>query len=400
VAPRSLIYNWAQEAARFTPSLRVLDMSGADRSVDPAAIAAHDLVLTTYGVLRRDIVALRQAEFDYAVLDEAQAIKNSVSQTARAAKLLRARHRLALSGTPVENHLGELWSLIEFLNPAFLPGIAGRAGTALDDPAAAAVAASAVRPFILRRTKAQVATELPERIEQTIVVTLEASQRRLYDQLLAEVRRSVLGRVEEMGLNRAGVYVLEGLLRLRQAACHPGLVDSARAGEPSAKLDSLIPTLRELADEGHKAIVFSQFTRLLDLVEPRLKEAGLAWERLDGTTRHRKERVERFQSDAACPVFLVSLKAGGVGLNLTAADHVVLLDPWWNPAVEAQAIDRAHRTGQHRTVIATRLIAANTVEQRILQLQDRKRALADAIVGGAQGPLAALSREDLEMLLG
>jgi SNF2 family DNA or RNA helicase len=400
VAPRSLVFNWCAEAARFAPKLKVLDLSAPGRTIDAAEVAAHDLVLTTYGMLRNDFSQLREIEFDYLILDEAQAIKNASSQTAHAAKSLRGRHRLALSGTPVENHLGELWSLVEFLNPALLPRISERAGNALADPDAARVAAAAVRPFLLRRTKAQVAKDLPARIEKTITCQLGAVQRRIYDTLRNEVRASVQGRIKELGLGRAGVYVLEGLLRLRQAACHPGLVDAKWNGEPSAKLESLVPLLAELAAEGHKTLVFSQFTSFLDLVEPLVTAAGLRYERLDGSTRNRGERVERFQSDPSIPLFLISLKAGGLGLNLTSADHVVLLDPWWNPAVEAQAIDRAHRMGQHRTVIAARLVAADTVEARILELQARKRELADAIVGGERGPLSGLSREDLEHLLG
>jgi len=412
VAPRSLVFHWLQEAERFAPSLRVLDASRADRSLDAAALAESDVVVTTYGILRRDIQAWREHEFDYVVLDEAQAIKNATAQTAHAAKLLRSRHRLAMSGTPVENHLGELWSLVEFLNPALLGGGSTDGGKGagggfsrlraadLADPDAAAMASKAVRPFILRRTKAQVAPQLPDRIEKVIVCQLEGAQRKLYDRLRQEVRASVLGKVDEIGMKRAGIFVLEALLRLRQAACHPALVDKSRRDEPSAKLDSLIPTLVELAAEGHKTLVFSQFTSLLDLVEPRLATSGLRWVRLDGSTRDRRACVEQFQSDPECPVFLISLKAGGLGLNLTAADHVVLLDPWWNPAVEAQAIDRAHRIGQHRTVIATRLIAADTVEQRILELQAKKRALAEAVMGGECGPLAGMTREDLEALLG
>ncbi|HMN95500.1 MAG TPA: DEAD/DEAH box helicase [Phycisphaerales bacterium] len=409
VAPRSLVHNWLREAERFVPQLRVVDASGTERSFERERLDECDVVVTTYGVMRSEIAAMREAEFDYVVLDEAQAIKNAASQTARAAKLLRSRHRLALSGTPVENHLGELWSLVEFLNPALFaaggptgrgdgePG-AIRTGD-LADPALAAAAARVVRPFLLRRTKAQVAPQLPDRIEKTLLCRLEGAQRTLYARLRDEVRGSVLGTIDRVGVRRSGIAVLEGLLRLRQAACHPGLIDPSKSEEPAAKLESLLPTLEELAQEGHKTLVFSQFTSLLDLVEPRLERAGLRFERLDGSTRDREARVNRFIADPECPVFLISLKAGGLGLNLTAADHVVLLDPWWNPAVEAQAIDRAHRIGQHRTVVATRLIAEETVEQRILELQARKREIADAIVGEARGPLASMTREDIEELL-
>jgi SNF2 family DNA or RNA helicase len=255
------------------------------------------------------------------------------------------------------------------------------------------------RPVILRRTKEQVARDLPERVEQTLIVELEAAQRRSYDRLLDGYRASVLSRVDREGLGKSRMHILEALLRLRQAACHPGLVDEKMAGDGSAKLDLLLPKLLEARDEGHKALVFSQFTSLLALLRPRMEEAGLVYEYLDGQTRDRQARVERFQSDADCPIFLISLKAGGQGLNLTAADYVFLLDPWWNPAVEAQAIDRAHRIGQARRVIATRLVAKDTIEEKILELQRTKRALADAILGADNGIIAQIGREELELLL-
>ena len=259
--------------------------------------------------------------------------------------------------------------------------------------------AKAMRPVILRRTKDQVAPELPPRVEQTLEVELEPAQRKFYDALLARYRRSVLERVDSVGIQRARMHVLEALLRLRQAACHPVLADPSRPELPSAKLDALLPALAEVVDEGHKAVVFSQFTSFLSLVRRRLDEDGLRYEYLDGQTRDREARVDRFQSDASIPLFLVSLKAGGHGLNLTAADYVYLLDPWWNPAVEAQAIDRTHRIGQTRRVIATRLVARATIEEKILALQASKRALADAILAADNGVLAKIGREELEALL-
>jgi SNF2 family DNA or RNA helicase len=401
VAPRSLVFNWLEEAARFTPKLRVLDGSGADRG--SSRHADHDVVLVTYGTLRRDAEALAKRTFDYVVLDEAQAIKNASSASAKAARLLSARHRLALSGTPIENHLGELWSLFEFLNPGML-GSAGvfqsAGGLARDpDPETRAVLARAVRPFLLRRTKEQVARELPAKTEQTIHCELDAEQRRLYDGLRAHYRSSLLARVEAEGMAKSKVQVLEALLRLRQAACHPGLVDGARSGASSAKLETLLPRLEEICGEGHRALVFSQFTSLLALVKPELDARGIAYEYLDGKTKDRKERVARFQADGGPAVFLISLKAGGLGLNLTAAEYVFLLDPWWNPAVEAQAVDRTHRIGQDRPVFAYRLIAKDTVEEKVLELQATKRQLADAILGGGGSVLKDLRREDLELLL-
>jgi superfamily II DNA or RNA helicase len=401
VVPRSLVFNWMEEATRFAPDLRVLDYTGEARTSAP--VDGYDLLLTTYGTLRRDAARLSEYEFDYVILDEAQAIKNPTTASAKAARVLRGRHRLALSGTPIENHLGELWSLFEFLNPGFLgPAAAfGRAVTAQGraDRVDFAVVARALRPFILRRTKEQVAPELPEKVEQTIHCELEPPQRRFYDELRTHYQQTLLAAVASKGLNKSRMQVLEALLRLRQAATHVGLVDATRAGDPSAKFDLLLSRLREIVDEGHKALVFSQFTSLLALLRPRLDDERITYEYLDGRTRDRAERVTRFETDAACPVFLISLKAGGVGLNLTAADYVFLLDPWWNPAVESQAIDRAHRIGQSKHVFAYRLIARDTVEEKIAELQASKRELAGAIFAEDAGLIRALRPEDVAWLL-
>ena len=401
VVPKSLLFNWTREAERFTPSLKVVQHFGLGR--DTGAIEGADLVLTTYGTLRRDAPALKDLRFDVAVLDEAQAIKNAMSATAKAARLIRADHRLALSGTPIENHLGELWSLLEFLNPGMLGRLSvfREAIERGDDPddAMRRLLARALRPILLRRTKAQVAPELPARTEQTIPVELEPEERKRYDELREHYRSALLGSRSAADFNRRKMHVLEALLRLRQAACHPGLIDKALRGAPSAKLDALLERLREVLDEGHKALVFSQFTSLLSIVKDRLDAEKVAYEYLDGQTTDREARVKRFQEDAACPLFLVSLKAGGLGLNLTAAEYVFLLDPWWNPAVEAQAIDRTHRIGQARAVFAYRLVARDTVEEKVLELQKSKRALADAILGADKSLLADLTREDLALLL-
>ena len=401
VVPRSVVFNWIEEAARFAPQLKILDFSGAGRSVE--RVDGHHVVLTTYGTLRRDALLLKDVEFEYAILDEAQAIKNANTAGAKAARLLRAKHRLALSGTPVENHLGELWSLFDFLNPGLLGTSSSfarhGAAAARRDPEALEILARGVRPFILRRTKAQVAPELPPRSELTIRCDLQGTQRELYDELRDHYRASLLGRIQRDGMQKSKMQILEALLRLRQAACHPGLVDKRRADGPSAKFDALIPQLQEIRDEGHKCLVFSQFTSLLALLRARLDEEQVVYEYLDGKTRDRDVRVKRFQQDPACGIFLISLKAGGLGLNLTAAEYVFLLDPWWNPAVEAQAIDRAHRIGQTRHVFAYRLLAANTVEDKIVALQQTKRDLADAIVRADVGLIRNLKAEDLEILL-
>jgi superfamily II DNA or RNA helicase len=402
VVPRSLVFNWLQEAAKFTPRLRVLDYTGPNRHPLRETFNDHDVIITTYGTMRSDIVELAAISFDYAILDEAQAIKNSDSQSAKAARLIKARHRLAMTGTPIENHLGELWSIFEFLNPGMLGSAAvfkkHANGIAGQDPEARAWLSKALRPFILRRTKKQVVKDLPDKIEQTLYCDMEPDQRKLYDDLILHYRSRLL----KMGsdeLKQSKIEVLEALLRLRQAACHPGLIDPERTGDASAKLDMMIPQILEVVDEGHKVLVFSQFTSFLAIVKKRLDEEGLTYEYLDGRTRNRQERVERFQNDPDVPIFLISLKAGGLGLNLTAAEYVFLLDPWWNPAVEAQAIDRSHRIGQTNTVFAYRLIARDTVEQKIVDLQQKKRDLADAILGEDNRMIAKLTREDLEFLL-
>lgn len=407
VVPRSVIFNWKNEAARFTPGLRVLDHATPDRIRATDHFLDYDLVLTTYALLRNEVALFADFEFDYVILDEAQAIKNASSQAAKAATLLRARHRLALSGTPVENHLGELASLFEFLNPGMLRAKTTRVTKMLRDaggrtPQAAearTMLARTVRPFILRRTKAQVARELPDRVEQTVYCELEPKQRKLYNELRDFYRASLLGRVAEKGLSRSKIHVLEALLRMRQAACHPGLVDAKRAGDPSAKLDKLFEELPILIDERHKVLVFSQFTSLLAIVRNEMTQHGFSYAYLDGKSRDREEQVRRFQEDPTIPVFLISLKAGGLGLNLTAADYVFLLDPWWNPAVEAQAIDRAHRIGQLRNVVAYRLVARDTIEEKILLLQQSKRDLAEAIIGEENSILRQMTTEDLDLLL-
>ncbi len=338
------------------------------------------------------------------ILDEAQAIKNARTESAKAARLLQAKHRLALSGTPVENHLGELWSLFEFLNPGMLGAASvfqlSTSAARTPDEETRMLLSRALRPFILRRTKQQVAKELPEKLEQTIYCEMEDSQRRQYNELRDFYRASLLEKIDSVGLKRAKIQILEALLRLRQAACHPALINvESDHNQPSAKLDLLMPQLAEVIEEGHKALVFSQFTSFLALVRRRLEEQGIAYEYLDGKTRDRQAPVERFQNDPSSKLFLISLKAGGQGLNLTAAEYVFLLDPWWNPAVEAQAIDRAHRIGQSRRVFAYRLITRDTVEEKVLALQATKRELADAIINADNSVLRNITGEDLMTLL-
>jgi superfamily II DNA or RNA helicase len=395
VCPTSVLRQWAEEVQRFRPALSVCVHHGAERRLDPAAA----VTLTSYAILRLDAERLRATTWDTVVLDEAQAIKNPDSQVARAARALQARWRVALTGTPIENRLEELWSQLDFANPGLLGSLASFQARwarpiAAGEPGVAEALRRRIRPFVLRRTKRAVAPELPPRTERVLRCELDAEERVVYDAVRAAARRDV---AERLAAGASPLAALEALLRLRQAACHRGLVPGQRA-ERSSKVDLLVEVLETAVAEGHKALVFSQWTSLLDRVEPHLRAAGVAWTRLDGATRDRAAVVARFQAADGPPVLLISLQAGGTGLNLTAADHVFLLDPWWNPAVEDQAADRAHRIGQTQPVEIHRLVAAETVEERVLELQQRKRGLADAALADA-ATAAALTRDDLLALL-
>ncbi|MCB9759669.1 MAG: DEAD/DEAH box helicase [Alphaproteobacteria bacterium] len=390
IAPTSVLGSWAAEARRFLPGLSVCVYHGQRRVMDPDA----RLVISSYALLRLD-EALSAERWAAVVLDEAQAIKNPESQTAQAAFQLDTERRLSMTGTPVENRLDELWSQLHFLMPGFLGGrtsFRDRYGKpiALGDAGAAQALQRRVRPFVLRRRKQDVARDLPPRTDLVLPCTLPDRQREVYEAVRLAAREEVAAMV---GAGRT-LQVLELLLRLRQAACHPGLLPGRDPSEPSGKLDELLQRLDEIAAEGHRALVFSQWTSFLDLIQAGLDDAGLSWCRLDGSTRDRQAVVDRFQADDGPPVFLISLRAGGTGLTLTAADYVFHTDPWWNPAVEQQATDRAHRIGQDKPVFSVRLIAEDTVEERILALQESKRALAEAALGDAAF-LQGLSREDL-----
>jgi hypothetical protein len=391
VCPTSVLPNWVAELKRFRPSLKVCVYHGPGRSLDEAA----DVTLTTYSILRLDAATLGGRTWDAVVLDEAQAIKNPESQVSRSAFGLKANFRLALSGTPLENRLEELWSLMHFTNPGLLGGrrqFDEKVAQPISDGQAGAAERlrKRIRPFVLRRLKRDVAPELPPRSESVMHVSLDERERAVYDAVMAATRAEVVALLNEGG---SVLKALEALLRLRQAACHPALVPGQQAAS-SSKVETLVEALDTAVSDGHKALVFSQWTSLLDLIEPQLKKSGIAFERLDGATANRGEVTSRFQSPEGAPVMLLSLKAGGTGLNLTAADHVFLVDPWWNPAVEAQAADRAHRIGQERPVMVYRLVSQGTVEERILGLQEKKRALFEAALSEASAA-TAITREDL-----
>ena len=396
VAPTSVLHGWMREIERFRPSLRAALYHGPGRKLDPEA----EITITSYALLRQDVKTLTAEAWDCVVLDESQAIKNPESQIAQAAHRLKAQARIALTGTPVENRLDELWSQFHFLNPGLLGGrsdFRDRYARPIGDGDSdiAARLRSRIKPFVLRRLKADVAPDLPPLSEIVLDCELSADERAVYDSVRAATIRDV---VQQLRAGGNVMAALEALLRLRQAACHSSLVPGQDEAASSSKLETLYARLEEAVADGHKALVFSQWTSLLDRVEPGLRDRGIDWLRLDGSTRDRGGVVGGFQSDEGPPVLLLSLKAGGTGLNLTAADHVFLLDPWWNPAVEAQAADRAHRIGQTRPVVLHRLIAKDTVEEGILQLHARKRALADAALEDSDGS-SRLSRDELLQLL-
>ncbi|MGD0678366.1 MAG: DEAD/DEAH box helicase [Polyangiaceae bacterium] len=395
VCPKSVVYNWVDEINRFRPGLRTAIYQGPRRQIDRAA----DVTLMTYAVLRLDSDLLGQEAWDAIVLDEGQAIKNLGSQTARAAFDLRGKFRLLLSGTPVENRLEELWSAMHFANPGLLGGVSDfqeryANPIAAGNPEAASRLRAKIRPFLLRRTKREVLPELPSRTDTVLHVELDETERTVYDAVRVATKKSV---VEKLAQGGGVLAALEALLRLRQAACHTGLVPGQHA-QTSSKVERLLEALADAVAEGHKALVFSQWTSLLDRIEPHLRAASIRFTRLDGSTRDRGSVVREFQDEAGPPVLLASLKAGGTGLNLTAADHVFLLDPWWNPAVEEQAADRAHRFGQERPVMVYRMVTKDTVEERILGLQDRKRRMAEVALGEA-GQAGGITREELLALL-
>ncbi|MBI4327883.1 MAG: SNF2 helicase associated domain-containing protein [Chloroflexi bacterium] len=407
VCPTSLVFNWVAEAEKFTPRLRVLALHGPRRHELFDQMTKADLVITSYALIRRDAEQYRQIGFDTVVLDEAQHIKNRQTQNAQAVKAVRARHRLVLTGTPLENSVLDLWSIFDFLMPGYL-------GSAADfreryelplarekSPAVQARLARRVRPFLLRRLKQEVAKDLPEKIEQVAFCELTEDQQAVYQQVLEASRREVVNAVDARGLQKSRMIILNALLRLRQICCDLRLLklENVDAATASGKLDLFSELLDEALDGNHRLLVFSQFVGMLTLLRENLEAGQIPFCYLDGATSDRAGVVQRFQGNADIPVFLISLKAGGVGLNLTGADTVVHFDPWWNPAVEDQATDRAHRIGQTRVVTSYKLIARGTVEEKILHLQARKKELIKGVLGGEESLSEALTWEEIQDLL-
>ena len=407
VCPTSLVFNWVAEAKKFTPALKVLALQGADRHGQFAQLEHSDVVVTSYALIRRDAERYREVEFDTVVLDEAQHIKNRQTQNAQAVKAIRSRHRLVLTGTPLENSVLDLWSIFDFLMPGYL-GSAKDFRERYELPIIKEKSAEAqrrlgrrMRPFLLRRLKQEVAKELPAKLEQVSYCELTADQRGVYQQVIEASRREVLSAVGAQGLAKSRMVILTALLRLRQVCCDLRLLklEQVNPSTASGKLDLFGELLEEVVDGGHRVLVFSQFTTMLALLKERLAESGIEFCYLDGATTDRGAVVERFQNTASIPVFLISLKAGGVGLNLTGADTVIHFDPWWNPAVEDQATGRAHRIGQTRVVTSYKLIARDTVEEKILALQKRKREIIQATLEGDDAFTESLNWEEIQELL-
>jgi superfamily II DNA or RNA helicase len=409
VCPTSLVFNWVAEAQKFTPNLRVLALHGPERHSLFEQIPQSDVVVTSYALIRRDAEKYRDLEFDTVALDEAQHIKNRQTQNAQAVKAVRSRHRLVLTGTPMENSVLDLWSIFDFLMPGYL-GAAQDFRERYELPItrdknsdAAARLSRRLRPFILRRLKREVASDLPAKLEQVSFCEMTSDQRAVYQQVIEASRKEVLDAVGAQGLAKSRMVVLSALLRLRQVCCDLRLLKLERAGQepgaPSGKLELFSELLEEVIDGGHRVLVFSQFVSMLTLLKEKLTAEGIEFCYLDGSTTNRGEVVEKFQKTTSIPVFLISLKAGGVGLNLTGADTVIHFDPWWNPAVEDQATDRAHRIGQTRVVTSYKLITRDTVEEKILLLQQKKRDIIKATLGSEEELAEALSWEDIQELL-
>jgi SNF2 family DNA or RNA helicase len=401
IVPKSLVFNWQSECAKFAPDLKILIYYGQQRTKMLESFKTKNVIISTYGAVRSDIDELMKIRFNYIVLDESQAIKNPEALMSKAVKLLQSDNRFTLTGTPIENNTFDLYSQMDFLNPGMLGNMEffkREFANKIDrdkDVGAMEQLRKLVYPFILRRTKEEVAKELPPKSESVIFCEMDKQQRRVYDAFRDKYRDAIMNRIDTDGMQNAAMYILEGLMKLRQICDSPAILNEPESyGNTSAKLDELIPRISE--DSGrHKILVFSQFLEMLNLIQKELTKLHIPYEYLDGHTTDRMERVNRFQNNEDCRVFLMSLKAGGVGLNLTAADYVYIVDPWWNPAVEAQAIDRAHRIGQERPVFAYRMICKNTIEEKILELQDKKRALAQDLIHVETGFVKGLKREDV-----
>lgn len=404
IMPTSLIYNWLNEAKKFVPTLHFLVHTGSFRYRDAEIFSGYDVVITTYGITRIDIDLLADFHFHYIILDESQNIKNAGSKSYKAVKQLKGMHRLVLSGTPVENSVNDLWSQMSFINP----GLLGSQQFFQDefvspiekkkDAEKARKLQSLIKPFVLRRTKEQVASELPPKTEQLFYVQMSEDQAQIYEETKSAYRNELLQGLDEKSLYNKQIKILQGLTQLRQIANHPSMIDDAYEGE-SGKFENVVHTLQNVLDGGHKVLIFSQFVRHLDLFRQYFERENIRYAYLDGATQNRGDVVKRFQNDTDLRVFLISIKAGGVGLNLTEADYVFILDPWWNPAIEQQAIDRTHRIGQTKNVFIYKFITKDSVEEKILALQNRKLGVARSLITTEENFFKSLSTEDIREIL-
>ncbi|PST84936.1 helicase SNF2 [Pedobacter yulinensis] len=404
IMPTSLIHNWTNEAKKFTPKLKILAHTGTNRAKDLSLFGRYDLIITTYGVTRIDVALLENFYFNYIILDESQNIKNPGSKSFKSVRALKSKYRLILSGTPVENSVGDLWPQLTFLNPGLLGSQAFfneeyvQAIEKKKDEDKARKLQSIIKPFVLRRTKEQVAAELPPKTEQVFYCDMSEDQAAYYEKTKSAYRNDLLESMDNGTFAQKQVQLLQGLTALRQLANHPLMIDQAYAAD-SGKFENVVHTLDNVLKGGHKVLVFSQFVKHLEIFRKHFEREQIAYAYLDGGTRNRGEVVSRFQEDSNLKVFLISLKAGGVGLNLTQADYVFILDPWWNPAVEQQAIDRTHRIGQEKKVFIYKFIAKDTVEEKILALQKRKKSLASALITTEESFIKSLTKDDIREIL-
>jgi len=404
VMPTSLIYNWEMEARKFTCGLRILVYTGTHRQKDPTKFSNYDLILSSYGIVRLDIEILQEYYFNYIILDESQAIKNPTSNIAKAVKRLKSRRKLILTGTPIENSTLDLWSQMSFVNPGLLGNqifFKKEFQTPIEknaDILKSQKLNAIIKPFILRREKSQVATELPEKIENVKYCTMSAMQEEVYEREKSFYRNKIIDTIETDGIRASQMILLQGLTKLRQIANHPKMVDP-KYKDDSGKLEDITHMIDSALSKGHKILVFSQFVKHLTLISDYLKSENIQFAYLDGSTKDRAKQVNNFQENDDIKIFLISLKAGGVGLNLTKADYVFILDPWWNPAIEAQAVDRAHRIGQENSVFTYKFITKGTVEEKILQLQGAKLKLASNLISVEESFIKSLSEDDIKSIL-
>ena len=404
VCPTSVVFNWESEIQKFTPELSCLKLAGVDRKSLFDKIPKHDIVITSYALIRRDIEELKNIKFRYVVLDESQNIKNAMSQTAQAVKMLDSDHRLALSGTPIENRLEELWSVFDFLMPGFLFNVAEFNFRYVNpimerqDKTVEKRLKMQIYPFILRRMKRDVAKDLPDKVENIAYCEMTPEQKDFYLEVLDSTKEELFKSIEQNGLEKSRMSIFSALLRLRQICCHPRLYDKdmVKGDIQSGKFEHLKGMLEQIISEGHRVLLFSQFVDMLDIIKAWCERAGIPYEYLTGKTKDRQGAVERFNSSTSIPIFLISLKAGGTGLNLTGADYVIHYDPWWNPAVEDQATDRAYRIGQTKKVFVYRIITKNTVEEKIQKLKSIKRNLVDSVISVDRNITKSLTIDDIK----